>query len=126
MGRTSAQGGSNPLISKTGTNTEDEISKTRQYETRRDQEVWASSHDLSWSTGIQASRSREPVTVGSTEASRDDAMSGLSKSTVVALILLLRAGRCTGALCGFSRSKILTRSSAAMSSLFTHWSWAGE
>src|SRR5712672_4300410 len=65
MGRTSAQGGSNPLISETSTNTEDEISKTRQYETRRDQEVWAGSHDLPWSTGIQASRSREPVTVSS-------------------------------------------------------------
>src|SRR5882672_3548564 len=75
---------------------------------------------------VWAHATKMSVSVGSSEASRDDAMSGLSKSTVVALILLLRAGHCTGALCGFSRSKILTRSSAAMSSLFTHWSWAGE
>jgi len=51
------------LISETVTNTEDEISKTRQYETRRDQEVWAGSHDLPRSTGIQVSRSRELVTL---------------------------------------------------------------
>jgi len=63
MGRTSAQGGSNPLISETATSTEDEISKTRQYETRQDQEVRAGSHDLPRSTGLQASQSREPVTV---------------------------------------------------------------
>ena len=63
MGRTSAQGGSNPLISKTTVNTEDEISEARQYEARRDQEVWAGSHDLPRSTGIQASRSRVPVTI---------------------------------------------------------------
>src|SRR6267154_1583978 len=49
-------------MSETTANTRDEISETRQYETRRDREVWAGSHNLPRSTGIQASRSREPVT----------------------------------------------------------------
>src|SRR5712672_974927 len=62
MGRTSVQGGSNPLISKTMGNTEDEISEARRYEARQDQEAWAGSHDLPRSTGIQVSRSRVPVT----------------------------------------------------------------
>src|SRR5712671_2312412 len=42
---------------------------------------------------VQAQAAKMSVSVGSTEASRDDAISGLSKSTMVALILLLRAGR---------------------------------
>src|SRR5712672_2474226 len=61
-GGTSVQGGSNPLVSETTVNTDDEISEVRQYETRQDQELWAGSHDLPRSTGIQASRSRVPVT----------------------------------------------------------------
>jgi len=54
---------------------------------------------------VRAQAAKRSVSAGSTEASREDAMSGLSKSTVVALILLLRAGRCTGASCGFSPAR---------------------
>src|SRR5712671_472626 len=74
---------------------------------------------------VRAHAAKISESAGSSEVSQEDAISGLSKSTVVALILLLRVGRCSGAFL-FPRSKILTRSSAAMSSLLIHWSWAGE
>jgi len=58
-------------MSETTANIEDEISETRQYEMRRDREVWAGSHDLPRSTGIQASQSREPVTALSSKKAKE-------------------------------------------------------
>jgi len=61
-GGTSAQGVAT-LISETTVNMGDEI-RSEQDSMKRGKikKVWASSHDLLWSTGIQASWSRVPVT----------------------------------------------------------------